>query len=405
MQHTIVARGAALALGGLFSLGFETALADVTIEERLTVEGTGMMSFGNMTGSTVRSISGDRAREDNEIQMQSRLVRLFAHGAGSHTAQLILLDEDRVDMLDLEKRQYTETSLAQKRAEMQKALDQAGEASAKQPQPQPTAMDESQCDWSEPTIEAGETGQTARIAGFDAREATITASQSCTDRKSGAVCEVAMWVDMWLAPDFAGSDEVRRFDEAYARKMGFTGPASRELTQRVESLFSRYKGAWEQASQRMQGMKGYPVRTTFALGMGGARCRSAQDSGTASSADAASAQASSVSAPSAADVQQAAAENAGQTAGESAAAHTGFGALAGRLGGAFAGGLFAHHKSASASASVASSSSAAPSDPLTARGLIVPLRYTLELVSVRSDAVSADTFAVPAGFRKVDTLH
>ena len=57
------------------------ALADVTVENRIAVTGTGIMSAGNMSGTTKTTISGERSRSDSDIQLQSKVVRMFAHGA------------------------------------------------------------------------------------------------------------------------------------------------------------------------------------------------------------------------------------------------------------------------------------------------------------------------------------
>lgn len=417
MRHTTTARSVAATLAVLAAISFESAYADVTIEERITVQGAGAMSVGNMSGTTVKSVSGDRAREESHIQMESQLVRFFARGAAAAgTAQLIRLDEDKIYSLDLGKKEYTETSLAEKRAQLQRAMDQAGEPRG---QAAPTGMDESQCEWSDPKVQVTRTGRTAAIGGFNAEQMTILSSQSCQDRKTGAVCDVDLLMDLWLAPEMPGIEEATQFNRTYAQRMGYASATSRDATQRVEALFSRYKAAWEQASAQMQTLKGYPVRTRFELGFGGPRCQGSQASGTQSPG----AGPPQSTPPSGADVQQSVATSAGQSAGESAAGRTGFGALAGQLGGKLMGGLFGRRQqqaqsssasaqsapsapSASAAGSVGgpaapASAESAPEDPLTAIGMLVPLRYTVEIVSISNRPLSADTFEVPADFKRV----
>ncbi len=407
MNHTITVRSVAALLVLLAATALETAHADVTIEERITVQGAGALSMANMSGTTVRSVSGDRAREESHMQMESQLVRFFARGAGaSGTAQLIRLDQDKIYRLDLGKREYTEISLAEQRTRLQQAMTQANGA---RQQPAPTGMDESRCEWSDPKVDVKRTGRTATIGGYGAEQTTIVSSQTCTDRETGSVCDVGLLMDLWLAPGVEGIEEATQFNRTYAQKMGLTGLSSRDATQRVEAMFSRYKGAWEQASGQMQGLKGYPVRTSFALGFGGPQCKGAQSSAAQAS------QAPQATPPSEADVQQSAATNAGQSAGESAAARTGFGGLAGQLGGKLMGGLFGKKQQAqSSSSSQSAASSASPAsaanaasvetaaDPLTASGMVVPLRYTVELVSVSHQPLGADTFDVPADFKKVE---
>ena len=55
------------------------ALADVTVQQKISVEGTGMMAAGNMSGTTRTIISGERSRTDSDIQFQSRIEIGRAH--------------------------------------------------------------------------------------------------------------------------------------------------------------------------------------------------------------------------------------------------------------------------------------------------------------------------------------
>ena len=47
-----------------------TAHADVTMEERVSVGGFGMMKMANMSGTTVTTIAGDRARAESSLQFE-----------------------------------------------------------------------------------------------------------------------------------------------------------------------------------------------------------------------------------------------------------------------------------------------------------------------------------------------
>ena len=394
MNGKALVRAAAAAFGVIACMAvFTTAHADVTIEEKMIVEGAGMMAMANMSGTTTTSISGNRAKMDNNIVMNSKLVRMFARDMGP-TSEIIRLDQDKIYDVNLKKKSYTEVSLADKRAEMTKAMDQAKQAQEKQPAP--TGMDESECEWSDPKVEVKKTGAKATIAGFDSEQTTIIATQSCKDKKTGAVCDVQIALDEWLAPGFDAGAEQQKFYKAYAEKMGFVGSNARDVNQRAEQLFGRYKGIWQEVAAKMKNVKGYPVRTSFAMGFGGPQCASAEG-----------APPTLPPAPTAGQIGAAAAEGAGQMAGEAAAnkaGQSGLSGVAGQLGGKIAGALFNRKKkgeepaAAEASASTAQTASTAP---VTANNMIVPLRVTSEMVSVKKDALPADTFEVPAGFKKV----
>lgn len=333
-----------------FSVG--VAQADVTLRERMSVEGQGIMAMANMSGTTTTAISGKRGRTDSDMQMESRLARMFARGIGQ-TSEIVLLDTDKVYELDVKKRTYKETSLAERRAQLEKATEQARQQQANQPAP--TGMDESECEWSEPTADVKRTGTKASIAGFDAEQVTVVAKQSCKSKKTGAVCDVALYLDEWVAPGFNAGDEVLKYHTAYAQQMGL-GTTGRDVTERAEAMFGRYKAAWSKVVDKMKDVKGYPVKTSFALGMGGPQCQS----GTQTS-------------------------------------DSGGGAAPGGLAGEIAGSIFGRKKKQQQTASAAPAS--AP--PAAMNGMFVPLTISSELLSVSKDSLPADTFEVPAGFKKV----
>src|SRR5688572_19928859 len=96
------------------ALAMPLAQADITIEERMSVEGAGALAMANMTGTTVTSIADDKSRTESDMKMQSRLVRMFARGIGQST-EIVRLDQDKVYQLNAKKKQFTETSLAEQR--------------------------------------------------------------------------------------------------------------------------------------------------------------------------------------------------------------------------------------------------------------------------------------------------
>ncbi len=367
------------------------AQADITIEQRMAVEGAGAMAMANMTGTTVMAISGDKSHTESDMQMQSKLVRMFAHGIGQ-SSEIVRLDQDKIYDLNVKKKQYTETSLADKRAQLAKIMEQSRAAQEKQPAA--TGMDESECEWSEPKVEVNKTGAKATIAGFTAEQTTIVAQQSCTNRKTGAVCDMALSLDQWLSPDFdGGGQEVMQFHQAYAQKMGFTAGDQRDATARAEALFGRYKGMWAQVADKMRNVKGYPVRSSFALGFGGPRCQNAQEAQNLPPAPPPGAMSGAVAGAAGQAAGQAVASKAGQSA---------LGGFAGELGGKIAGSLWKKKKEQQAQQTQAAQPATAPPPaPAATNGLITPLRVTSELVSVKKDPIPASAFEVPADFKKV----
>ena len=91
---------------------FMTAMvrADVVIARSMSVQGGGAMAFANMTGTSKTTISGNRLRTDTDTKMQSKLVGFLARNAVAPSAEIVLLDEDRILHLNLNKKEYTETN-------------------------------------------------------------------------------------------------------------------------------------------------------------------------------------------------------------------------------------------------------------------------------------------------------
>jgi len=331
------------------------AQADVTMQEQMSLSGAGMMKMANMSGTTTTIIAGDRARTESNLQFESGLMRTFARGAGGPHVEIVRLDQDKIYSLDPKKKTYTETTFADMRAKMEQAMEQMNKAQASQQQGT-SGVDESECEWSDPRSEVKRTGEKALIAGFQAEHVTVTATQSCTNKKNGQVCDFGLALDQWIAPGFEASAEATTYQRAYAEKLGLGAASSRDFAERAQSMFGRYKGIWSELGKRMADMpvKGYAVKSGFSLGVGGPQCQSAQQT---------QAQGGPQSPPS----------------------------LGGALGGAL-GGMFKKKQEQP-------QPQAAP-PPTMAGGLMPLMSMGTELVSISRDAVNPQTFELPADYKK-----
>ncbi len=376
MRSTAVA-----ALGITLGLAVGIAQADITIERSTSVEGVGAMALANMTGTSRTIISGDKSRTDTDTKMSSKFVGFLARNAAGPSAEIILLDQDKLYHLNINKKEYTETTFEQMHAQMQKASEQMNSNEAKQPSQQPSAVDQSKCTWLPPKVSVNKTGEKAQFAGYDSERVTITASQPCQDKETGSICEVVLVVDEWMAAGFTESAEVRKFYGAYAKKMGMDPSSSEDVSQRAKLMFSQYKGIWTEVASKMQNVKGYPVRSSFTLALGGAQCKDSN------AQPAQSSQSQSNQSPS------------GQP-DESPSGPAGMaGLVAGKLGGLF------HKNKSDADAPPAQTAPAAQPAPavtpvVVPEGDVALMTVSSQLISVSNSAASADAFMVPAGFKK-----
>lgn len=346
----------ALLAGAIAVILISAAQADVTIEERMSVSGAGLMKMANMNGTTTTRISGQRARTDSNLQFESGLMRTLGRGLGEST-EIVRLDEDKMYSVNNKKKTYTETTFAEQRAQMEKISQQTREAQASQ-QRATSGVDDSQCEWSEPKAEVQRNGEKATLAGHQAERVTVVATQSCKDKSTGQVCDFGLVLDQWLAPDVAASAEAQAYQRAFAEKMGLNATASRDFAERAESMFGRYQDLWREVATKMRDVKGYPVKLSFNLGVGGPQCQGTQER---------------------------------QAAGDGATQPTGLGEA---LGGAL-GGMFGKKKAPPPEA-------AAPPAPLPG-GLMSLMGMSTELLSVSTNALDPQSFELPAGYKKVAT--
>ena len=354
-------------MGSILAFAAGTAQADITIERTTSVEGVGGMAFANMSGSSKTSISGDKSRTDNDMKMQSKIVGFLARNALGPSAEIVLLDQDKLYHLNINKKEYTETTFEQLHAQMQKMSDQMNASEARQ---QPSAVDQSKCVWLPAKVDVTKSGEKAQFAGYDAQRVTVTATQPCQDKETGAICEIALVLDQWTSADFADSSEARKFYSAYASKMGIDVSNSQDVSERAKALFAQYKGVWAEVAAKMQGVKGYPVKSSFTLGLGGPQCKNSNSQ----------------------QPQTSQTDNSSPSPSPSGIA----GAVVGKLGGLF------QKKKDTADAP------AAPPAPAVAPVAMPPgdvalMTVSSQVVSVSTNAVSADAFTVPAGFKKIET--
>jgi hypothetical protein len=194
---------------------------------------------------------------------------------------------------------------------------------------------------------------------------TVTATQPCQDKETGAICEIALVLDQWTSTDFAESSEARKFYAAYASKMGIDPSNSQDVSERAKNLFGQYKGVWTEVAAKMQSVKGYPVKSSFTLGLGGPQCKDSNSQ----------------------QAQTSQSDNSSQSPSGIA------GAVAGKLGG-----LFQKKKDP---ADAPATPSAVPVAPVAMPpGDVALMTVSSQVVSVSTNGVSADVFTVPAGFKK-----
>ena len=133
-------------------------------------------------------------------------------------------------------------------------------------------------------------------------------------------------------------------------------------------MFSQYKGIWTEVASKMQNVKGYPVRSSFTLALGGAQCKDS-------------------------NAQQSQPDQ--STSTDSRGSNDIAGAVAGTLSGFF-------HKKQDDSPPPAAQPAPAVTPVAVPPGDVALMTVSSQLNSVSAASASADAFTVPADFKKLE---
>lgn len=267
-----------LTLAGAAALALPAppARADVTVGQKTSMSLAGMdIDIDSIERTTV-----DRQRNDSTVHCHG-LLALFCHNVEG--GSIVRLDKQVEWQLQPQKKRYTEHLFptAEQRAEAQQQFDAAMEEMKKCPMPQSqnasrSAPDTTQCQLSSPVLNVTGTDEHATILGHDARKTSVVLSQTCTDTKTGDVCEIDYGFETWLTTEaIAGSDERSAFVRKYLQTQGLD-PNNPQLQHTVQQFMAPYADALKQLRSKAADLKGYPLRTTFYMAFGGPHCGKAK---------------------------------------------------------------------------------------------------------------------------------
>ena len=338
-------------------------VADVTVQEQTTLKASIVKAHGTAT----HRIAGEKQRSESEFRCDGFMSMLCGENS---SVEIIRLDRDLTWSEEPKKKTYTEipfptpeqrrAAIEHTRAVLEKLNSCPRATSA------PASVDTSKCEMSSPTLTVNKTDDVTTIVGHEAHRTNFTMTQSCKDRSSGDVCDLAYTFDVWLTTDeLAGAAERRSFDQNYARKLGLSEMA-RETSAGVGQLLAPYADTLKKFSAKTADLKGYPLKSTFKFAYGGAHCVSENSAGSAHVA-------SGTGGP--------------PEAGTAAA-------IAGRV----IGGLFSKKAKPD---ETAAKSTASGESPAPANGLMTIAEFTTETTALNTEAVPPDQFEIPAGWKKL----
>ena len=399
-------------LAAVALLGCAAASADVTVQEQTTVN----VAMIKAHGSSTRAITDDKERSESEFRCEG-FMSMFC-GKNS-SLEIIRIDRGLTMTADTKKKTYLEKPFPtpEQVKAVQEHLNAVMEKMKSCPAPpaaasQPT-VDTSKCTMSAPTSTVTTPGDTASFAGHAAHHTIMTMTQSCANPETGETCDMAYSFDVWSANEDLPEMATRQtFTKNYVHAMGLDEAGLMATSAQFSQFLAPYKDAMKKLSGDSSSLKGYPLKTTFRVAVGGAKCKAAAGSGGSAGgsggsgsggnviADASGAAAGAAASTTAGAADAAASEAAGRAAGGGVG-----GAIANSAAGAFAskliGGMFSHKKTESPPASQGSGSgNAAPAAPV-APGMLTIAEVTMETTSISSAPIAATQFEMPPDYKKV----
>jgi hypothetical protein len=254
----------------MFAAFTTTVRADVSIQQKTSLDVASMI---RMHGATTTNLTTDKKREDTESHCEGMMSLLCGNLQGG---EIVRLDRDVTWRLEPAKKRYREQTfatpeeLAAMRAKMQANLEKMRSCPVSQKQ-QP--IDKSKCTMSPPKFEVHKTDDKLAIAGHDAQKTSATMTETCTDKESGDVCDTVVALDVWLTQDsLPGSGDRRAFDASYAKKLGLDDPQG-IMRGEFAKFLAPYQSQIKQLTDKSGDFKGQPLKTSLRVMMGGQQCR------------------------------------------------------------------------------------------------------------------------------------
>ncbi len=234
--------------------------ADFHYQETTEITGGSIVGLMKMAGTF-----SSQARKANQpitstvLLKGNRMARIQPD-----SAEIIDLDRETITHIDNVKRQYTVTTFEQMRQQMIEAEQKAKEkqAETKADSTPPPAQDQNVDTSFE--VHVRDTGATKQISGQDTKEAILTMQMIAKDKSTQQTGALGITNDMWLAPEMAGYDEMRAFNEKFAKKMGrvFSG------SETYSSLMAQPGAAKGMAglATEISKIKGVPIMQVMRMG-------------------------------------------------------------------------------------------------------------------------------------------
>jgi hypothetical protein len=346
------------------SLVCTAARADFSYEQSTKVTGGAMAGMMRVAGAFSKSL--------REPMTSTVVVK---------GDRLAMVSPERVTIIDLNAETFTDVDLKKKTyasitfADMGRAMEAMARKMSQQKGAEGANV--------QFTAKVTPTGQSRVVSGLNTKETIVTLAMEGTDAKTGNKGAMEFTMDMWMAPDMPGYEEVRSFYQRMAQKVAWN-----PMGGAMGAMMAQHAKGMSELVKEMSKLEGVPVLQITKIGGAG--------TGMPTDAEMAAAQ---QDAPPPPEVKEAA----GQAAAGAALGRAGrLGGLAGGLGGFGGFGRKKKQEQKEEPPPPPAAPQAPPAPAAPQAGSASLMEMTTELTSFSSAPVDGSKLQVPAGFKQVE---
>jgi hypothetical protein len=214
------------------------------------------------------TFSSQARRADQPISSEVYVSGNRMARVGPDSTEIIDLDAGTITQIDPAKHQYTTMTFDQMRQQIEQA-QRSAKANASKPEPQKQPADQKPQDMEMSfDVHVRETGATKEVSSLSTKEAIMTMALNATDKKTQQTGTLAITNDMWMATNTPVYDEVRAFNEKFAKKMGQALSGNQGI-QGLTALMAQPGAAkgMEEMANEVSKLKGVPILQVMRMGM------------------------------------------------------------------------------------------------------------------------------------------
>lgn len=218
--------------------------ADVTIQMKTTM--SGFMGMSN-EGQDIQYVKNDRSFHDVTSKLSGGFMNALPGDKSSNNQQIIRIDKQLIWSLKPENKTYTEMTFDAFKQSMEQSVSAMQEMNQKPEEPEDIV-------WTV-TVKAADKAE--KIGSYNC---SLITGKAVGVSKKNPKDTTTIVMNYWLASGVSGEQELRTFQQNYARAMKLDEMA---LQQGMASMMENYGDQFRKLGEEMAKTKGYPIKTVI----------------------------------------------------------------------------------------------------------------------------------------------